>query len=152
MNAKLEVTIYSDGACWGNPGPGGWAAILISGAKKKEISGAQPQTTNNRMEITAALEALRTLRKPSVVHIFTDSSYLVNAATTWMPGWKARGWRRKEGVLLNADLWQELDEVMSKHQIQWTWVKGHAGNRYNERADALANEAIRKLGLDQAGG
>lgn len=104
------------------------------------------------MEITAALEALRALRKPSVVHIFTNSSYLVNAATTWMPGWKARGWRRKEGVLLNADLWQELDEVMSKHQIQWTWVKGHAGNRYNERADALANEAIRKLGLDQAGG
>ncbi|NLE93637.1 MAG: ribonuclease HI [Chloroflexi bacterium] len=152
MNRKPEVTIYSDGACWGNPGPGGWAAILISGTKKKEISGAQPQTTNNRMEITAALEALRALRKPSVVHIFTDSSYLVNAATTWMPGWKARGWRRKEGVLLNADLWQELDEVMSKHQIQWTWVKGHAGNRYNERADALANEAIRKLGLDQAGG
>ena len=152
MNAKPEVTIYSDGACWGNPGPGGWAAILLSGTKKKEISGAQPQTTNNRMEITAALEALRTLRKPSVVQIFTDSSYLVNAATTWMPGWKARGWRRKEGVLLNADLWQELDEVMSKHQIQWTWVKGHAGNRYNERADALANEAIRKLGLDQAGG
>lgn len=152
MNRKPEVTIYSDGACWGNPGPGGWAAILISGTKKKEISGAQPQTTNNRMEITAALEALRALRKPSVVHIFTNSSYLVNAATTWMPGWKARGWRRKEGVLLNADLWQELDEVMSKHQIQWTWVKGHAGNRYNERADALANEAIRKLGLDQAGG
>jgi len=152
VNGKPDVTIYSDGACWGNPGPGGWAAILLSGTKKKEISGAQPQTTNNRMEITAALEALRTLRKPSVVQIFTDSSYLVNAATTWMSGWKARGWRRKEGVLLNADLWQELDEVMSKHQIQWTWVKGHAGNRYNERADALANEAIRKLRLDQAGG
>lgn len=152
MNGKPDVTIYSDGACWGNPGPGGWAAILLSGTKKKEISGAQPQTTNNRMEIIAALEALRALRKPSAVQIFTDSSYLVNAATTWMPGWKARGWRRKEGVLLNADLWQELDEVMSKHQIQWTWVKGHAGNRYNERADALANEAIRKLGLDQASG
>ena len=147
MSDKPDFKIYTDGACWGNPGPGGWAAILISRGHKKEISGAEPQTTNNRMEITAALEALKALKQPSVVHLFTDSSYLVNAATAWLPGWKARGWRRKDGVLLNADLWQELDRVMAEHQISWEWVKGHAGNRYNELADELANEAIRKLKL-----
>ena len=147
MSDKPDLKIYTDGACWGNPGPGGWAAILISRGHKKEISGAEPQTTNNRMEITAALEALKALKQPSVVHLFTDSSYLVNAATAWLPGWKARGWRRKDGVLLNADLWQELDRVMAEHQISWKWVKGHAGNRYNELADELANEAIRKLKL-----
>ena len=147
MSDKPDLKIYTDGACWGNPGPGGWAAILISRGHRKEISGAEPQTTNNRMEITAALEALKALKQPSVVHLFTDSSYLVNAATAWLPGWKARGWRRKDGVLLNADLWQELDRVMAEHQISWEWVKGHAGNRYNELADELANEAIRKLKL-----
>ena len=99
------------------------------------------------MEITAALEGLKALNQPSVVQLFTDSSYLVNAATAWIPGWKARGWRRKDGVLLNADLWQELDREMARHEINWTWVKGHAGNRYNERADELANRAIRKLRL-----
>jgi len=147
LNDKPVVKIYTDGSCWGNPGPGGWAAILITPGHRKEINGAEPQTTNNRMEITAALEALKALNQPSVVQLFTDSSYLVNAATAWMPGWKARGWRRKDGVLLNADLWQELDREMAKHQIDWNWVKGHAGNRYNERADELANKAIRKLRL-----
>ena len=146
------IKIYSDGACWGNPGPGGWAAILISRGHNKEISGAERQTTNNRMEITAALEGLKALKQPSVVHFFTDSSYLVNAATSWMPGWKARGWKRKDGVLLNADLWQELDRELAKHKVDWTWVKGHAGNRYNERADKLATDAIRSLDLDQAAG
>ena len=147
MNGKPEIKIYTDGACWGNPGPGGWAAILITPGHRKEINGAEPQTTNNRMEITAALEGLKALKQPSVVQLFTDSSYLVNAATAWLPGWKARGWKRKDGVLLNADLWQELDREMAKHEINWTWVKGHAGNRYNERADELANKAIRKLRL-----
>jgi ribonuclease HI len=147
LSDQPAVKIYTDGACWGNPGPGGWAAILISRGHKKEISGAEPQTTNNRMEITAALEGLRALTSPAVVNLFTDSSYLINAATEWLPGWKARGWRRKDGVLLNADLWQELDCEMAKHEISWTWVKGHAGNRYNERADKLANDAIRKLSL-----
>lgn len=147
MSGTPVVSIYSDGACQGNPGPGGWAAILISKGHIKEISGAEPQTTNNRMEITAALESLKALNKPSVVHFYTDSSYLVNAATSWLPGWKARGWKRKEGVLLNADLWKDLDREMAKHQIEWTWVKGHAGNRYNEQADKLAVEAIRKLNL-----
>jgi ribonuclease HI len=141
------VKIYSDGACQGNPGPGGWGAILISRGHKKEICGAEPQTTNNRMEITAALEGLKALKNPSIVHLFTDSSYLVNAATAWLPGWKARGWKRKDGILLNADLWQELDREMAKHKINWTWVKGHAGDRYNERADQLATDAIRKLSL-----
>lgn len=152
MSEKPIVKIYTDGACWGNPGPGGWAAILITPGHSKEFSGAELQTTNNRMEITAALEGLKALKNPSVVHIFTDSSYLVNAATTWIPGWKARGWKRKDGILLNVDLWQELDREMAQHQITWTWVKGHAGNRYNERADVLANRAIRRLGLDQAAG
>lgn len=146
------IKIYSDGACWGNPGPGGWAAILISRGHNKEISGAERQTTNNRMEITAALEGLKALKQPSVVQFFTDSSYLVNAATSWLPGWKARGWKRKDGVLLNADLWQELDRELAKHKVDWTWVKGHAGNRYNERADQLATDAIRRLDLDQAAG
>ncbi len=141
------VKIYTDGACWGNPGPGGWAAILITPGHRKEINGAELQTTNNRMEITAALEGLKALNQPSVVQLFTDSSYLVNAATAWIPGWKARGWKRKDGVLLNADLWQELDREMARHEINWTWVKGHAGNRYNERADELANKAIRRLRL-----
>jgi ribonuclease HI len=147
LNDKPAVKIYTDGSCWGNPGPGGWAAILITPGHRKEINGAEPQTTNNRMEITAALEALKALKQPSVVQLFTDSSYLVNAATEWIPGWKARGWKRKDGVLLNADLWQELDREMARHEINWTWVKGHAGNRYNERADELANKAIRKLRL-----
>lgn len=152
MSEKPNVRIYSDGACWGNPGPGGWGAILISGRHKNEISGAEPLTTNNRMEITAALEALKALKQPSVIQLFTDSSYLVNAATAWLPGWKARGWKRKGGELLNVDLWQELDREMAKHQISWIWVKGHAGNRYNERADELATDAIRQLGFDQAAG
>jgi len=147
LNDKPDVKIYTDGACWGNPGPGGWGAILIKGGHEEKISGAEPLTTNNRMEITAALEALKALKQPSVVQLFTDSSYLVNAATEWIPGWKARGWKRKDGVLLNADLWQELDREMARHEINWTWVKGHAGNRYNERADELANKAIRKLRL-----
>jgi len=147
LSEKPVVKIYTDGACWGNPGPGGWAAILITPGHRKEINGAELQTTNNRMEITAALEGLKALNQPSVVQLFTDSSYLVNAATAWIPGWKARGWKRKDGVLLNADLWQELDREMARHEINWTWVKGHAGNRYNERADELANKAIRRLRL-----
>jgi len=147
MSDLPAVKIYCDGACWGNPGPGGWAAILITPGHSKEIRGAEKLTTNNRMEITAALQGLKALNKATSVHFFTDSSYLVNAATSWMSNWKARGWKRKEGVLLNADLWQELDRELEKHQVQWTWVKGHAGNRYNERADELATEAIRELKL-----
>jgi len=152
LSGKPVVKIYCDGACWGNPGPGGWASILIVPGHSREISGAELRTTNNRMEITAALEGLRALKQPSIVHFFTDSSYLVNAATVWLQGWKGRGWRRKDGVLLNADLWQELDREVAKHDVTWTWVKGHAGDRYNERADKLATDAIRALGFDQAAG
>ncbi|NLW72268.1 MAG: ribonuclease HI [Chloroflexi bacterium] len=139
-----EMIVYCDGACWGNPGPGGWAAILISEKGIKEISGGERSTTNNRMELTAALEALRALPVRSQVRFFTDSSYLMNGATAWIKGWKARGWQRKGGPLLNVDLWQALDEQLSKHKVSWNWVKGHAGDRYNERADKLANAAVPK--------
>ncbi|MGB4594381.1 MAG: ribonuclease HI [Anaerolineaceae bacterium] len=137
-----EVKIYCDGACAGNPGPGGWGAVLIINRKRKEISGGEPETTNNRMELMAAIEALRSLAEKSNVQIYTDSSYLLNGATAWLKGWKERGWKRKEGPLLNVDLWQELDKELQRHEIKWEWVKGHAGNTYNERADQLATRAI----------
>lgn len=136
------VKIYSDGACSGNPGPGGWGAVLLSGNKRKEISGGEKDTTNNRMELRGAIEALNTLNKRCKVTLVTDSVYLMRGASEWLPGWKARGWRRKEGALLNADLWQALDAVMQKHEVQWEWVKGHAGHALNERADTLARAAI----------
>ena len=142
METLPIVKIYCDGACSGNPGPGGWGAIMLSGSKRKEISGGEAQTTNNRMELTAALEALKTLNKPCNVQFFTDSSYLLKGASEWLKGWKQRGWRRKEGVLLNADLWQALDAELTKHQVSWQWVKGHAGHPLNERADELACQAI----------
>jgi ribonuclease HI len=137
-----EVRVYCDGACAGNPGPGGWGAVLISNRKVKEISGGEAETTNNRMELTAAIEALRLLPEGSQVQMVTDSSYLLNGASVWMKGWKARGWKRKEGPLLNVDLWQALDKQLERHEIKWEWVKGHAGNQYNERADQLATAAI----------
>ena len=142
METLPIVKIYCDGACSGNPGPGGWGAILLFGGKRKEISDGEAQTTNNRMELTAALEALKTLKMPCNVQIFTDSSYLLKGASEWLKGWKQRGWRRKEGALLNADLWQALDAELAKHQVSWQWVKGHAGHTLNERADELAREAI----------
>lgn len=138
----MNVKIYCDGACSGNPGPGGWGAILLCGGKTKEISGGEAQTTNNRMELTAALEALKTLNKPCRVQFITDSSYLLKGASEWLKGWKQRGWRRKEGALLNSDLWQALDAELAKHQVSWLWVKGHAGHPLNERADELARKAI----------
>ena len=134
METLPLVKIYCDGACSGNPGPGGWGAILLSGSKRKEISGGEAKTTNNRMELTAALEALKTLTKPCSVQFVTDSSYLLKGASEWLKGWKQRGWRRKEGALLNADLWQALDVELAKHQVTWQWVKGHAGHPLNERA------------------
>lgn len=137
-----KVQLITDGACIGNPGPGGWACVLRFGQLDKEMWGAEPQTTNNRMELTAALEALKTLKMPCNVQIFTDSSYLLKGASEWLKGWKQRGWRRKEGALLNADLWQALDAELAKHQVSWQWVKGHAGHTLNERADELAREAI----------
>ncbi len=142
MTDLPEVQVYTDGACSGNPGPGGWGAILVCQGKEKEISGGEQLTTNNRMEIMAALEALRSLKQACKVQIFTDSAYLQKAATQWMPDWKRRGWKRKEGKLLNAELWQSLDMELARHEVSWEWVKGHAGHSYNERADRLARAAI----------
>ncbi len=142
MSEALKVEIYTDGACSGNPGPGGWAAILRYGSQEKVISGGEKETTNNRMEIRAALEALRSLKKPSQVRFHTDSSYVLNGATSWLEDWKKRDWKRKHGQLQNIDLWKELDIELAKHQIEWVWVKGHAGNPLNERVDELARKAI----------
>lgn len=142
MNALPQVEIHTDGACSGNPGPGGWAAILRYGGHEKVISGGEKETTNNRMEVKAALEALRCLNKPSHVSFYTDSSYLLNGATSWLEDWKKRNWKRKQGQLQNVDLWKEMDLELAKHQVEWVWVKGHAGNALNERVDELARKAI----------
>lgn len=144
MSDLPKVEIFTDGACSGNPGPGGWAAILRSGSHEKVISGGEKETTNNRMEVIAALEALRCLNKPSDVSFFTDSSYLLNGATAWLEDWKKRDWKRKHGQLQNIDLWKEMDIELSKHRVEWVWVKGHAGNLLNERVDELARKAIPK--------
>jgi ribonuclease HI len=142
MADRRQVTIYTDGACTGNPGPGGWGAILRYGDHEKEISGGTGDTTNNRMELQAALEALRALTEPCQVTLFTDSEYLRKGITEWLPGWKRRNWRRKGGKLANVDLWKKLDEEIGRHVIDWRWVKGHAGHTLNERVDKLARKAI----------
>jgi ribonuclease HI len=143
-----QITIYTDGACKGNPGPGGWGALLKSGATEKELFGGERLTTNNRMEMTAVIEALSALKRPCEVTLFIDSQYVLKGITEWVPGWKARGWRTasKEPVK-NVELWQKLDELVatSGHKIDWRWVRGHNGDPGNERADALAN-----LGVDRA--
>ena len=141
MNALKQVTIYTDGGAAPNPGPGGWAAVLIAQGAEKELSGAEPHTTNNRMELTAAVEALRALKHPCAVEFYTDSQYLQRGITEWLPGWRARGWSRGRQEIANLDLWQALDAETRRHQITWHWVKGHAGDRYNERVDRLATEA-----------
>lgn len=141
-----EVVIYSDGACSGNPGIGGWGAVLMYGEHEKHIKGAVQETTNNRMELTAALEALKLLKVPCSVDLYTDSTYLRKGINEWMHQWKKNGWRtagKKE--VKNKDLWLSLDEICKTHKITWHWVKGHAGNIYNEKADELAREAITEL-------
>jgi ribonuclease HI len=148
MNELPEVTIYTDGACNPNPGPGGWSALLRFKAHKKELSGSEAHTTNNRMELTAAVEALKTLKHPCRVQIYTDSEYLKRGITEWMPWWKRRGWKRKGGELKNVDLWQALDAELSSHQVTWHWVRGHAGDRYNERVDELAKQASKSYKKD----
>lgn len=142
MAEKPQVTIYTDGACTGNPGPGGWGAILSAKGREKELSGGEADTTNNRMELRAALEALRALTEPCKVTLYTDSEYLKKGITEWMPGWKRRNWRRKDGQLANVDLWKKLDEEISRHEVDWHWVRGHAGQVMNERVDKLARKAI----------
>ena len=141
-----RVTIHTDGACSGNPGPGGWGAILEYRGHKKELSGAEAETTNNRMELMAAIAALEALTRKSDVRLVTDSVYVRDGVTKWIHGWKKNGWKTAaKKPVKNEDLWRRLDEVASKHSVQWEWVKGHAGDPGNERADALAREAIGTL-------
>ena len=142
MNA---IDIYTDGACKGNPGPGGWGALLLSGDSEKELFGGELATTNNRMELTAVIEALTALKRPCRVTLYLDSEYVRKGITEWIHGWKARGWRTAaKQPVKNVDLWQKLDAVVagSEHKIDWRWVKGHAGDPGNERADALANRGV----------
>ena len=148
QTAAQHVVIYTDGACKGNPGPGGWGAMLTSGETLKELFGGELGTTNNRMEMTAVIEALAVLKRPCSVTLYLDSEYVRKGITEWISGWKARGWRTAaKQPVKNVDLWQKLDALVSSggHTIQWRWVKGHAGDPGNERADALAN-----LGVERA--
>lgn len=134
-----KICIYTDGACSGNPGPGGWAAILSYNGHERELSGGEPATTNNRMELIAAISALEALKEPCEVELWTDSQYLARAVNEgWLAGWKRRGWRRKEGELKNPELWQALDALLARHKVSFNWLKGHDGHEYNERCDALA--------------
>jgi ribonuclease HI len=140
-----HVTIYTDGACKGNPGPGGWGVLMRSGAAEKELFGGEPETTNNRMELTAVIQALSALKRPCRVSLFLDSEYVRKGITEWLQGWKARGWRTAaKAPVKNVDLWQRLDGLVqgSGHQIEWHWVRGHSGHPGNERADALANRGV----------
>ena len=140
------VEIYTDGACRGNPGPGGWAALLVAGSERKEVTGSEVLTTNNRMELSAAIGGLKALKRRCAVKLYTDSKYVLQGVTEWMPNWKARGWRTaaREPVK-NQDLWQELDLAVAAQDIEWIWVKGHSGHEGNEYVDQLANIAIDKM-------
>jgi ribonuclease HI len=144
-NLTPAIEIYTDGACRGNPGPGGWGALLVSGKHQKTMHGGTPETTNNRMELTAAIEALTALKGRSNVILYTDSKYVMDGINDWMPNWKKRGWKTAaKKPVKNKDLWQALDEATMRHDIDWRWVKGHDGNSGNEKADELAN-----LGIDE---
>ena len=139
----MVVEIYTDGACSGNPGPGGWGAVLTYRGREKEIFGGEPATTNNRMELMAAIRALETLTRPTTVHLYTDSVYVRSGITSWLASWKRNGWLTSaKQPVKNADLWQRLEAAAAPHQVQWRWVKGHNGVPGNERADALANRGI----------
>ena len=137
------VEIFTDGACSGNPGPGGWGAILRCGDTEKELSGGEAETTNNRMELTAAIEALNALKRPCQIVLTTDSTYVKDGITSWIDGWKKRGWKNSQKKpVKNEDLWKALDEARSRHTVEWKWVKGHAGHAENERCDELARNAM----------
>lgn len=141
-----EVDLYCDGACRGNPGPGGWGALLRSGSHEKRLYGGAPQTTNNRMELQGAIEGLAALRKDCTVTVWTDSEYVKKGMTEWLEGWKARGWKTSaRQPVKNADLWQRLEAETLRHQVEWRWVKGHAGHEGNEIADQLANQGIDEM-------
>lgn len=140
---KPEIVIYTDGACSGNPGPGGWGVILMSGQHRKELKGGERETTNNRMELTAAIKALEALKRPSKVALYTDSQYVKNGIDGWIHGWKKNGWKTADRKpVKNVELWQQLDEARLRHEIEWKWVRGHAGHPENERADELAREGL----------
>jgi len=142
---KKHVTIYTDGACSGNPGPGGWGAVLVYGDKEKEISGHEEHTTNNRMELVAAIRALEALKDSCRVDLITDSNYVKQGITEWVHDWKKRGWKTADKKpVKNADLWQELEAAAARHDVTWHWVRGHDGHEYNERADKLATKAIKR--------
>jgi ribonuclease HI len=142
-SAQARVDIYTDGACKGNPGPGGWGAWLKFGDKEKEIFGGQRLTTNNRMELTAVIEALNTLKRRCQVRLHTDSKYVHDGISEWIHAWKRRGWRTADKKpVKNEDLWRKLDEAVQRHEVEWVWVRGHAGNHGNERADVLANKGV----------
>ena len=139
----MNIDIFTDGACSGNPGPGGWGAILRANGHEKELSGGDPATTNNRMEMTAVIEGLRALKQPSTVTIHTDSRYVMDGAEKWIKGWKAKGWKTADKKpVKNEDLWRALDDEIARHQVSWRWVRGHNGHPENERADLLARSAI----------
>lgn len=137
------VRVYTDGACKGNPGPGGWGALLRAGAHERELCGGEPATTNNRMELTAVIRALEALKRPARVEVYTDSEYVKNGITEWLPNWKRRGWKTADRKpVKNVDLWQALEAAAARHEVHWHWVRGHAGHAENERADALANRGV----------
>ncbi len=146
-DAAPAVVIYADGACKGNPGPGGWGVLLRYGDREKALHGGEAETTNNRMELTAVIEALKALKRPCRVELYTDSQYVQKGITEWLPNWKRRGWRTSGGgAVKNQDLWQALDREAARHEITWHWVRGHAGDPGNERADALANQGVQAAG------
>ena len=141
-----QIRAYTDGACHGNPGPGGWGVVLESRGHTRELLGAQEHTTNNRMELQAAIEALNSLTEPCEIEVVTDSTYLKNGMQSWLVGWKRKGWKTSEGKpVKNQDLWRQLDMLIATHRVHWRWVRGHSGVEGNERADALANEAIARM-------
>lgn len=142
MSSIPIVEIFTDGSCEGNPGPGGWAALIRLHGKEQELSGSERESTNNRMELTAALKALRSLKQNSHVRLYTDSQYLRRGITEWLPGWEKRGWKRKGGELANVDLWQALANEIRRHKIEWHWVRGHVGHVENDRVDRLARKAM----------
>lgn len=146
IEPPAPVEIYADGACKGNPGPGGWGVLLRHGGREKALYGGEAGTTNNRMELTAVIEALRALKRPSRVALYTDSQYVQKGVTEWLPNWKRRGWKTAGGTpVKNRDLWEILDELVSRHEVEWHWVRGHAGHAGNEEADRLANLGVQMV-------
>ena len=138
-----EVTLYTDGACKQNPGPGGWGCVLIFDDQEKHIFGGEPETTNNRMELSAAIEGLKALKSTCKVQLYTDSQYVRQGITNWIHNWKKRNWRKADGKpVMNEDLWRDLDAIQATHEVQWHWVKGHSGDKYNDLADELANQGV----------